>query len=261
MYAIEFSQGIEDAWANIAEFVPKFVAFLIVLLVGWIIAKALGKAFNAVLELVGFDDVVERGGIRKALTKSKYDASDLVGKLVYYALFLLVLQAAFGVFGQNSISDMINSVIAYLPKVFVAIVIVVIAAAVAAAVKDIVQNSLSGLDYGRMLGTAASTLILVVGVFAALDQLEIAPAIVTGLFYALLAIVVGSTVIAVGGAGVTEMRPYVRRALARADNETSNIKREAQRSQEGHDEALSAAASGQRKPRRPLSPEDTTTQR
>ena len=229
MYAVEFSQGIEDAWANVAEFFPKLVAFALILLIGWFIAKALGKAFNAVLERVGFDDAVERGGVRKALAKSEYDASDLVGKVVYYALFLLVLQAAFGVFGQNPISEMINSVIAYLPRVIVAIVIVVVAAAVAAAVKDIVQNSLSGLDYGRTLATAASTLILVVGVFAALDQLQIAPAIVTGLFYALLAIVVGSAVIAIGGAGVTEMRPYVRRALERADSEASNMKDEARR--------------------------------
>src|SRR5690606_11922678 len=138
--------------------------------------KALGKAFDAVLERVGFDEAVERGGIKSALAKSKYDASDIVGKIVYYALFLLVLQAAFGVFGDNPISDMINSVIAYLPKVFVAIVIIVVAAAVAAAVKDLVQNALSGLSYGRMLATAASTLIIVIGVFAALDQLEIAPA-------------------------------------------------------------------------------------
>jgi hypothetical protein len=231
MYAVEWSQGIEDAWGNIAEFVPKLLAFLLILIIGWIIAKALGKAFDAVLERVGFDDAVERGGIKSALAKSKYDASDIVGKIVYYALFLLVLQAAFGVFGDNPISDMINSVIAYLPKVFVAIVIVVVAAAVAAAVKDLVQNALSGLSYGRMLATVASTLIIVIGVFAALDQLEIAPAIVTGLFYAMLAIVVGSAVIAIGGAGVTEMRPYVRRALEKADSEASNLKQEARRNQ------------------------------
>jgi hypothetical protein len=255
MYAVEFTQGIEDAWANVAEFFPKLVAFLLILFIGWFIAKALGKAFNAVLERVGFDDAVERGGIRKALAKSKYDASDLVGKVVYYALFLLVLQAAFGVFGENAISDMINSVIAYLPKVFVAIVIVVVSAAVAAAVKDVVQNSLSGLDYGRTLATAASTLILVVGIFAALNQLQIAPAIVTGLFYAMLAIVVGSAVIAIGGAGVTEMRPYVRRALERVDNETSNMKQEAQRNRSTAGDGRSIDLTQQQR-ERPLTAED-----
>lgn len=228
MFAVEWSQGIEDAFSNVAEFVPKLVAFLLILLIGWIVAKAIGKIFNGILERVGFDNAVERGGIRKALAKSKYDASDLLGKVVFYALFLLVLQAAFGVFGDNPISELIASVIAYLPKVFAAIIIVVVASAIAAAVKDIVQNSLSGLSYGRGLASAASILILVIGVFAALDQLEIAPSIVTGLFYALLAIVVGSAVIAIGGAGVTEMRPYVRRALERADAEASNVKSHAE---------------------------------
>lgn len=258
MYAVEWSQGIEDAWANVAEFFPKLVAFGLILLIGWFVAKTLGKIFNGVLERVGFDDAVERGGIRKALAKSKYDASDLVGKIVYYALFLLVLQAAFGVFGDNAISDMINSVIAYLPKVFVAIVIVVVAAAVAAGVKDIVQNSLSGLSYGRGLANVASTLILVVGVFAALTQLEIAPAIVTGLFYALLAIVVGSTVIAVGGAGVTEMRPYVRRALERVDDEASNVKREAQRNRDGNGNGQARREVDVRDRAQPLSADDVT---
>jgi hypothetical protein len=253
MYAVELSQGIEDAWADVAAFVPKLFAFALILFVGWIIAKALGKAFDAVLERVGFDDAVERGGVKQALAKSKYDASDIVGKVVYYALFLLVLQAAFGVFGQNPISEMINSVIAYLPKVFVAIVIVVVAAAVAAAVKDIVQNSLSGLDYGRALANAASTLILVIGVFAALNQLQIAPAIVTGLFYALLAIVVGSAVIAIGGAGVTEMRPYVRRALERVDSEASNVKNEAR---SGRQDEIDIRAQDHPQRERPLTVDD-----
>jgi hypothetical protein len=261
MYAVEWNQGIEDAWANVAEFFPKLVAFLLILLIGWFIAKALGKAFDAVLERVGFDDAVERGGIRRALAKSKYDASDLVGKVVYYALFLLVLQAAFGVFGENAVSDMINSVIAYLPKVFVAIVIVVVAAAVAAAVKDIVQNSLSGLDYGRTLATAASTLILVVGIFAALNQLQIAPAIVTGLFYAMLAIVVGSAVVAIGGAGVTEMRPYVRRALERVDSESSNMKQEAQRNRSADSNGRDIDLTQQQSRERPLTAEDAPTGR
>lgn len=259
MYAVEWSQGIEDAWANVAEFVPKLLAFGLILLVGWFIAKALGKAFDAVLERVGFDEAVERGGIRKALAKSKYDASDLVGKVVYYALLLLVLQAAFGVFGENPISDMINSVIAYLPKVFVAIVIVVVAAAVAAGVKDLIQNSLSGLSYGRGLAITASTLILVVGVFAALDQLEIAPAIVTGLFYAMLAIVAGSAIIALGGAGVFEMRPYVRRALQRMDDEASNVKAEAQRSNGSSARSSDEADIDLTTQRRPLRAEDAMT--
>ena len=93
--------ALQQMWNTVATFVPKLVAFLIILIVGWIIAKVLAKAVNAVLERVGFDGAVERGGVRKALAKSKYDPSDVVAKLVYYALLLFVLQAAFGVFGPD----------------------------------------------------------------------------------------------------------------------------------------------------------------
>ncbi|MGH8887972.1 MAG: hypothetical protein ACRDYX_23000 [Egibacteraceae bacterium] len=55
------------------------------------------------------------------MARSRHDASDLVSKLVYYALMLFVLQLAFGVFGPNPVSDIIRSIIAFLPKVFVAI--------------------------------------------------------------------------------------------------------------------------------------------
>lgn len=75
------------------------------------------------------DRAVERGGIKKALAKSQYDVSAIVGKLVYYTLMLFVLQLAFGVFGPNPISDLITAVIAFLPKIIIAIIILVVASA------------------------------------------------------------------------------------------------------------------------------------
>lgn len=223
--AIEYSQGIENAWSDIASFVPKFLGFLVVLLVGYFVAKAIAKIVDKVLERVGFDRAVERGGVKQALSKSKYDASDIF-EGVFWTLFLFVLQLAFGVFGANPVSELLASVVAFLPKVFVAIVIVVVASAIAAAVKELVGNALGGLSYGPTLATAASVAILVLGVFAALNQLEIAPAIVNGLFYALLAVVVGSAIVAIGGGGIQPMRTRWEQALAKYDEEKTNVRRE-----------------------------------
>jgi hypothetical protein len=246
----EFRDGLGNAWANIAEFLPKLLGFLLILIIGYFVVKAIAKIVDRVLERVGFDRAVERGGIGQALSKSRFDASDILSKVVFWALFLFVLQLAFGVFGPNPISDLIHGVIAYLPNVIVAIIIVVIGAAIAAAVKEIVEASLGGLSYGRGLALGASVAILAVAVFAALDQLNVAPAIVNGLFYALLAIVVGSAVIAIGLGGVDTMRRYWERAASRADSESTNIRQEAagskeriqQRAQERLDQARSAGA-------------------
>lgn len=223
MIAVEWSQGIENAWSDIASFVPKFVGFLIILIIGYIVAKLIAKAVGAILERVGFDKAVERGGVKKALERSKFDASDLVGKIVFYALFLIVLTMAFGVFGDNPISDMLEGVIAYLPKVIAAILIIVIASAIGAAAREMLDATLGSLSYGKPLANGVGAAILVVGIFMALNQLQIAPAIVSGLFYALLAIIVGVTVIAVGGGGISPMRERWDNALSKYDAEKPKL--------------------------------------
>jgi Conserved TM helix len=228
----QFTQGLGDAWASIATFVPKLIGFLLILLIGYFIAKSVSKILDKVLERVGFDKAVERGGVGKALEKSKFDASSILGKIVFYALFLFVLQLAFGVFGPNPISELIAGVIAYLPNVFVAILIVVIGAAIAAAVKEVIEAALGGLSYGQALAMVASIMVLSIAIFAALDQLNIAENIVTGLFYAALAIIVGSSIVAIGGGGIKTMSRYWEQASQRAEQESSSIKQEAQGSKE-----------------------------
>jgi len=113
--------------STVATFVPMLLLFLVILIVGIFIAKAVAKALSAILERVGFDRAVERGGVKKALANSKYDASDVVAKIIYYALLLFVLQLAFGVFAANPISVLLAGIIAFLPKLIVAIIIVVVA--------------------------------------------------------------------------------------------------------------------------------------
>lgn len=222
----QFQDGLGDAWASIATFLPKLFGFVLILIIGYFVAKAISKVLDKVLERVGFDKVVERGGIGKAMAKSQYDPSSLLGKVLFYTLMLFVLQLAFGVFGPNPVSEMIQGVVAYLPNLFVAILIVVVGTAIAAAVKEIVEASLGGLSYGKALAVTASTLVLVVAGFAALDQLNIAENIVNGLFYAALAIVVGSAVVAVGGGGITTMKRYWERAAQRAEQEGDKVKQQ-----------------------------------
>jgi hypothetical protein len=225
---VSWSQGIEDAWSDVATFVPKLVAFLAILFIGWLVARALARVARGVLERVGFNAAIERGGIAKALESSPYDAAELTGKLIFYALMLLVLQMAFGVFGANPISDLISGVIAYVPKVLAAIVIVVVAAAIAQVAREMIGSALGGLGYGEALGTIAGVAIVTVGVFAALSQLEIAPAIINGLFYAILAVLAGSAIVAVGGGGIQPMRQRWQNALDRYDEEKPRLRQEVQ---------------------------------
>jgi hypothetical protein len=230
---MDWNNGVESAWTSVATFVPKLAAFLLILGIGYLVVKALSRAIDSVLERVGFDGAVERGGIKKALANSKYDASDIVSKLVFYTLLLFVLQMAFGVFGPNPISDLIRGVVAFLPKAFVAIVIVVVASAIAAAVKDVVGNALGGLSYGKLLASAASVAIVFFGVIAALQQVEVATLVTDRVLTAVLFALAGIAIVAVGGGGIQPMRAQWEKALNKVETEAPRIKEQVQASQAG----------------------------
>ncbi|WP_216592366.1 mechanosensitive ion channel family protein [Verrucosispora sioxanthis] len=219
----DFGDAVGDTLRSILLFLPKALAFVAILVVGWLLAKAALKLVDRLLERVGFDRAVERGGIRRALARSRYDASDIVARLAYYGILLLTLYLAFGVWGPNPISDLIGGVIAWLPRAFVAIVIVVVAAAIASAVKDIISGALGGLSYGRLLATVASAFILGLGIIAALNQIGVATAVTTPVLIAVLATIGGILVVGVGGGLIRPMQSRWESWLARAEQESRTI--------------------------------------
>src|ERR671939_461818 len=224
--AVDWESGVSSAWRNVIEFVPKLVVFVIILLIGWLVARVLQRVTNSVLERVGFDRAVERGGVGAALARSNYDASDIVAKLVYYAIWLIALQLAFGVFGPNPISNLLSQLVEWLPRLVVAIIIVVIAAAIAKAVKDLITAALGGLSYGKLLANIASVFILGLGVIAALNQVGIATAVTTPVLVAVLATIAGILVVGVGGGLVRPMQYRWERWLANAEAEAPRIRQQ-----------------------------------
>jgi mechanosensitive ion channel-like protein len=230
--ALNVGSSITSALSTVANFVPKLVLFVVIMVVGWIVAKVLRGVLARVLARIGFDRVADRGGINRWLGNNT--ASGLVARLVYYAILLFALQLGFGVFGPNPVSNMINGVVNFLPKAFVAIVIVVIAAAIGGAVRDIVVSTLGRLSYGRLLGTIAQVAIIALGVIAALNQIGVATSVTMPVLIAVLATVAGVIVVGVGGGLVMPMRDRWERMLHRAEGEASNL-REARSQSAQHD--------------------------
>ena len=234
------SGAVTDLVRAVLLFLPKALGFIAILVVGWLLARVLRTVVDKVLERVGFDRAVERGGIRAALARSRYDASDLVAKLVYYAVLLFTLQLAFGIWGPNPVSDLIKGVVAWLPKAFVAILIVVVAAAIASAVRDIVGNALSGLSYGRLLANVAAWFIVGLGVIAALNQIGVATTVTTPILIAVLATIAGILVVGVGGGLVRPMQSRWESWLDRAGRESQAIAEHARAYQAGQADAREA---------------------
>jgi small-conductance mechanosensitive channel len=234
--------ALGDAMRTVAVFVPQLLLFLVILLIGWLIAKGLRKLTNTVLERLHFDRAVERGGIGQALARSKYDASDLIAMVVYYAVLLLTLQLAFGVWGPNPISELLTGIVAFLPRIAVAIIIVVVASAIAAAVKDLVMGVTGGLSYGNVLANIASVFIIALGVIAALSQIGVAIAVTMPVLIAVLATVGGIMVVGVGGGLIRPMQQRWERWLERAEQEAPQARAHAQAYERGREDAARPTA-------------------
>ncbi|MFG1706654.1 hypothetical protein ACFLIM_26040 [Nonomuraea sp. M3C6] len=238
---MNIGQGITDAWRQIATFVPKLIAMLVILIIGWIVAKALEKIVNKLLDRVGFERVVERSGVRRWLEHSRYTASSLLARIVFYAILLVTLQIAFSVFGPNPISTLLNGVVEWLPKAIVAIVIIVVAGAIAKAVRDILAGMLGGLSYGRWLAAAAAVFIWALGIIAALNQIGVATTVTTPVLITVLATLGAIAAIGFGGGLVRPMQQRWERWLGRIEEEAPQARAHAEAYQRGREDARSMA--------------------
>ncbi|WP_045696577.1 hypothetical protein [Streptomyces rubellomurinus] len=222
--SVDFGSGFTNAWSKVAKIIPQFLAFLAILVIGWFVAKAIARLLDRVLRRMGSERVAARAGIDRYLSGSSYDLTGIVCKVVYYAVLLMALQLAFGVFGPNPISVMIHSIVAWLPRGIVAVVILVVAMAIANGVRDIVRNALSGAAYGRTVSTLVWGFIVALGVIAALGQAGIATAITGPVLIAALASVAGVLVVGVGGGLIMPMRQRWERWLDGAERETARLR-------------------------------------
>jgi hypothetical protein len=221
-----YTAGLIAGWTAFMTFIPKLLAFLLIMVIGYAIAKAVGTAAHKASQKLALGQKLARAGIPAALERAGYGVGETIGKIAYWTVMLFVLQMAFGAFGPNPISDLLTRVIAFLPNIFVSLIIVVISASIANAVKSIIQATLGGLSYAAFLANAASISIVVIGAFAALSQLNVAPYIVNGLFYALLAIIVGSSIVAIGGGGIAPMREQWEKGIAKMQQEVPRLQGE-----------------------------------
>jgi len=218
-YAVDIGEELTDLLGTVINVVVKVLILLVIVGLGWLVARWIRRWVREGLSRLGFDRVVERGGMDRALGANT--ASDLAGRGLAIVFMLFVLQLAFNIFGPNAVSDLLRSVIAWLPRLLVAVLIVVIAAAIAGWVHDAIERSLSGLTYRGAVATTVQVLVLVLGVIAALNQVGVATSVTMSLLIAALVTIAGVIIVGVGGGLVRPMQERWERLLVRAEAETT----------------------------------------
>jgi hypothetical protein len=222
-----WGQAIFTALTNalnlLLEFIPKLVGFLVILLVGWIIATAVSKAVTFLLRKIGFDRLGQRIGLQRFEQNMgvHMDAAGILGMITYWFLFLIFLVPAADALGIPSVSAILNELVAYIPNVFVAILVLFLGALAATVVADLVRGATASANMGspNLYANIARYAIIGFAVIVALEQLKIAPEIMNILFTA----VVGAAALATGLAFGLGGRDTARRLLERTEGNVEQV--------------------------------------
>jgi hypothetical protein len=169
-------------WGGVALFLPRFIAAVVVFLVGWLIAELLGKLAYHVVKIVHLDNALSRVGFRQAWEKSgfKLNTPMLFYELVKWFFVVVFLMAATNILGLGQVSEFLGTVVFYLPNVIVAMVILLIGILVAKFLEGLVKASVraAGLMSANFLGALTKWTVFVFSLLIALAQLKVADDII-----------------------------------------------------------------------------------
>ncbi len=171
---------------EIAISLPRILGAILILIIGWIIAKLLKRGLIKLLYLVKFNYLTEKTGIDKFLKEggAKLNSIGIIGTLFYWILMLIVLIATLNSLNLTVASTLFNEIMMYLPNIIVAIVILIIGIYLARMVSQITKTSLKGMKEktSGLISQIAFIAIIILTIFITLGQLNIATEIVTSAF-------------------------------------------------------------------------------
>lgn len=206
---IDFDGAFSSAVDDLISFVPKLILFLVILVIGSFIAKWIRRIVTSLLRKINFDSYIDKAGIGSHLERAGFaDSGAFVAKLLYYLIMLLVLKLSLSSFGDNAISDTLDDLVGFIPKIIVAIAIIIITGLVANAVGGMLRPGLSEIAAGDTVARIAVAAIWVIGIFAAIDQIEFAEDIVDTLFTAVVGSLSMILVIKFGVGGIWAARDH-----------------------------------------------------
>ena len=198
--------ALKNLWVGFIDFIPNLIGAIVIFLIGWLIAIAIGKLVAEILKRVRFNRIFEKGGWKLALERAdiKVDASAFIGAIVKWVLVIVFLSAAVEILGFKELTLFLTSdVLPFLPNVIVAAFIFVVAVIIADILEKVVRATVEGtrVGYGALVGAIVKWSIWIFAIFVILSQLRIAESLVQTIMQGIIALIVVAGGIAFGLGG------------------------------------------------------------
>ena len=176
----------KEMLTRIANFVPILIGALVILIVGWIVAKIIKGLVNRILAVIRFDVIAEKAGVSNILSKGgiKLTARQMISGLAYWLVMIMVLVMVVNALGLTVASQLLEGLLAYIPKVIAAIFVLVLGMFLGNIVSGIIRTTASNANLPKpeMLGNISQWAIVIFAATISLVQLGIAPLLVASTF-------------------------------------------------------------------------------
>ncbi|MCX6736762.1 MAG: hypothetical protein NTW73_01610 [Candidatus Parcubacteria bacterium] len=198
IWGMTTSVALQQLWFGFINFIPAFLAAIIIFLVGLIVANGLAELVERLLDLLKIDKALEKIGFKKFTDQAniRLDSGYFVGALVKWLLILAFLRISADILSLSAISDFLMQIITFIPSLIISVVIVLLSVILAEFLAKLVRSSVSGagLKSSKFLASLTQWSIIIFGLLVALMQIGIGTAILqiflTG-FVAMLALAGG----------------------------------------------------------------------
>lgn len=172
----DYINRVIDAIVNA---IPEFLGALLILIVGYIVAKVVSAVLRKALQAARLNEYLKHGQGGNLIQRAIPDPTSFISKVTYWVLFLFAISVAISALGIPALVDLVHGIYGYLPNVLAAFLIFLVAGAISGAVSSLVVSTMGDTPTGKVVATGAPVVVMGLATFMILNQLKIAPEIVT----------------------------------------------------------------------------------
>lgn len=191
MWKTVLFEPVSNLLNRIGTLVGNLLLVIIILVIGWLVAKLIQNLITKLLKLIKIDSIADQIGANSFLSKGgiKATLAELIGVISYWLIVLIVIMLAVNAVGLTVAADLLNRMVLYVPNVIIAIVVlalgIFLSSFLSAAVRTAAINA--GIEQAKILAKVVETAIVILAAVIALEQLNIGAAVINILITIILA--------------------------------------------------------------------------
>jgi len=208
-------EPLEEVFSKFKVFLPNLVAMLVIMVLGFILARLIKVVLVKFLIAINFDSWSDRMGFTTLMRKGDIWAkpSATLGGIVFWLLVILTLMIGLSALNIPAVDSLVEQFFSYVPRIFSSAMILIVGYVLAGFISQgvLIAAVNSGYHYAKLLAEAIRTLLMVLILAMAMEQLQIAPSIVLAAFSIIFGGIVTALAISFGVGGIDAARRMIER--------------------------------------------------